>query len=103
MLARAEHEVVADFLPVLDDKPCSYGGATRAVLPEVDRRADKGLSNRMEISHRQTRQGERSWAGSNLADRPKGFSSTMTESYAGSLPAATFLPPDHAVALALPL
>ena len=44
---------------IVTDKLRSYGAAVRAVLPDVDHRAHKGLNNRMEVSHRQTRRREK--------------------------------------------
>ncbi|HEV2121491.1 MAG TPA: IS6 family transposase, partial [Chloroflexota bacterium] len=44
---------------VITDKPASYPGAVRQVLPRTEHRRHKGLDNRAENSHRPTRRRER--------------------------------------------
>ncbi|WP_457456074.1 IS6 family transposase [Streptomyces sp. TE5632] len=48
---------------VVTDKLRSYGAAPREVMPSVEHRSHKGLSNRAENSHQPTRQRERAMKG----------------------------------------
>ena len=46
-------------MSMVTDKLASYGAAKRAVMPSVEHRKHKGLTNRAENSHQPTRQRER--------------------------------------------
>jgi transposase-like protein len=77
---------------LVTDKLRSYGAAPKPLAPGIDHRAQKGLNNRTEVSHRPTRRQKRSWGGSNRTAKRKAFCPYMIRSKQSFALAATNYP-----------
>ncbi|MFT6671506.1 MAG: putative transposase, partial [Afipia broomeae] len=80
---------------VITDKLRSYFKPIRDLAPNADHRAHKGLNNRIEGSHRLTRNREKIMGGSSRHGRRRDFSLPTTRSSQSSDPAATEFLPSH--------